>query len=148
MRRWLSRYSMVLILLGLCAILSAATIAEQVGTGAPAGAAVANEVLQQFPPGVRVVIVAGEGHEDSQFVEGAAGVLQSGSANVVTQVQGSPRTARLALEKLGQDGSRVDVIVASARAGRWAVLDDTMNRYPFLATMKEFPVSRAVPVVT
>jgi ribose transport system permease protein len=132
MRWFRSEFGIVAILLGLCAILSATTLAEQVAEGAPAGEALANELLRQPGTGVRVLIVGGEGHEDGPFVEEAARVLASGSIRVVARVQGSPRAARLALEKLARDGAAVDVILASPRASRWAVLHDLKQRYPGL----------------
>src|SRR3954453_19637997 len=130
---------MVLILLGLCAILSADTLSEQVSTGAAGGEAAAREALQQLRPGANVVVIGGEGHEDSSFAEEATHLLKTNSANVVARVQGSPRDARLTLEKLAKDGIKIDAIVASARAGRWALLDDSHRNSLGLS---------AVPVVT
>jgi len=136
MQRFLSDYGMVVILLVLCTALSVATLAEQVGAGAPAGEELAQEVLRQFGPKARVVIVGGEGREDGPFADEAARVLQTESATVVARVQGSPRAARLALEKLAQDGVKVNAIVASARAGRWAVLENVQSKYPGLGPVK------------
>jgi len=121
---------MVLILLGICAILSAATLTEQVGTGAPGGAAVANDVLRQLPTGVRLAIFGGEGHEDGLFVQEAERVLKTGSATIVVHVQGTPRDARLTLKKLEKEGIKVDAIVATARSSHWAVLEDIGKKYP------------------
>ncbi len=132
MKRFLSEFGIVVILLGLCAILSAATLAEQVAEGAPAGEALAKQLLQRPAPSSNVVIIGGEGNEDMPFVDEAARVLRAGSATVVASVQGPPRTARLLLEKLDKEGAAVDVILATTRAGRWAVLNDLPKRYPHL----------------
>jgi ribose transport system permease protein len=136
MRRLLSEYGMLVVLLVLCASLSAATLAEQVGGGAPAGEELGQEALRQFGPGVRVVIVVGEGREDLPFADEVSRVLRMGSATVEARLQGPPRTARLALERLAQSGVKVDAIVASARAGRWAVLEDVQSKYPGLGPVK------------
>jgi len=135
MRHLLSEYGIVAILLVLCVILSAATLAEQVGTGAPAGEVLAHEVLQRFGAGAKVAIVGGEGHEDGPFIEEAARVLKTGSATPVAQVQGSPRAIRLALEKLEKEGATIDAVVASARTSRWEVLQDMNRRYPLLGPL-------------
>jgi ribose transport system permease protein len=132
MRWFRSEFGIVAIFLGLCALLSVATLAEQVAGGALAGEALGTELLKGPETGVRVVIVGGEGHEDGAFVEEAARVLTAGAARVVARVQGTPRAARLVLEKLAKDGTPLDVIVASPRAGRWAVLYDLKQKYPGL----------------
>jgi ribose transport system permease protein len=142
MGRFFSEYGIVVILLGLCAFLSAATVAEQVGAGAPAGEDVAKDALQRLGTSARVVIVGGEGHEDPAFVEEAARVIASGGATVVARIQGSPRDARLALEKID---AAVDTVLASDRAGRWAVLADLAKRYPNLGPTKGASLSVWTP---
>jgi ribose transport system permease protein len=139
MRWFRSEFGIVAILLGLCALLSAATLAEQVAEGAPAGEALAHELLREGRTGVGVVIIGGEGHEDGAFVEEAARVLTTGPARVVAQIQGPPRAARLALERLANTGRPVDVIVASPRASRWAVLENLKQRYPGLGPSAATP---------
>jgi ribose transport system permease protein len=136
MKRFLSEYGMVFILLGLCAALSVATLDEQVGAGAPAGEELGSDVVREFGAKARIVIVGGEGREDGPFIEEAARVVTTASRTVVARVQGSPRAARLALEELGSKGVKVDAIVASARAGRWAVLEDIPGKYPSLGPVK------------
>jgi ribose transport system permease protein len=132
MRRLFTEYGIVLIFLGLCAFLSAATIAEQVGGGASAGEDLAKRMIERFGAGARVVVVGGQGLEDQPFVEEAARTLSAAGATVVGRILGSPRDARLALEKLDKDGTPIDGIVASDRAGRWAVLGELDKRYPNL----------------
>src|ERR1700722_9327011 len=100
MRRFFSDYGMLVVLLVLCAGLSAATLAEQVGGGATAGEELGQEALRQFGAGAQVVIITGEGNEDRPCADEAARVVSAGSATVVARVQGPPRTARLALEKM------------------------------------------------
>jgi ribose transport system permease protein len=136
MQRFLSDYGMVVVLLVLCVALSAATLAPQVGAGAPAGEELGQEVLRQFGPGARVVIIGGEGREDGPFADEAALVLTAGSAIVVARLQGSPRAARLELEKLEKAHAKVDAIVASARAGRWTVLENPQQKYPGLGAVQ------------
>ncbi len=53
--------------------------------------------------------------------------------------QGSPRIARLALEKWSEEGIQVDVIAATAAAGRWAVLEDLPKKYPGLGSAYVLP---------
>jgi ribose transport system permease protein len=137
MRRFRAEFSMLVILLGLCVLLSALTLADQGAEGAPAGEALARELLAG-PAGVRVVIVGGEGHEDGLFVEEAARVLQSDGASVVARVHGPPRAARLALEKLARAGTPVNFIVASPQTSRWSVLQDLKQRYPGLGPSTSF----------
>jgi ribose transport system permease protein len=136
MQRFVSEYGMVFILLGLCAALSVATLDEQVGAGAPAGEKLGSDIVRESGARARVVIVGGEGREDRPFVEEAARVVTAASGTVVARVQGSPRVVRLALEELAKKGVKVDAIVASARAGRWAVLEDVQAKYPGLGPAK------------
>jgi len=136
MRRFLSDYGMVLVLVALCAALSVATIAEQLGAGAPAGEELATQALQQFGPQAHVVIVGGEGLEDGAFARAAAEVLGNAGASVLARANDTPRKARLFLEDLSQKGVKIEVIVASARAGRWAVLEGIPVKYPGLGPVK------------
>jgi len=136
MRRFLSEYGIVFILLALCALLSVLTIADQVDVGAAAADELAAAVLHDYGAGARVVVVAGEGVQDGPFVDEAAKRLTGGSAVVVAQIKGSPRAVRLALEKIAQQGSKVDVIVATARTGRWAILEDIERRYSGFGPVK------------
>jgi ribose transport system permease protein len=137
MKRLLFDYGMVFVLLVLCAFFSLATLAEQYTSGAAGGEELARDALQRVGPGARVVIIVGHGREDGPFASALAQTLTSKGVNVLVTVQGHPRDARKALEKLAQDGSHPDLILASLRAGRRTLLE---NLGQFLPTLGSVPV--------
>jgi ribose transport system permease protein len=132
MKRLLSDYGMVLVLLLLCAFFSVATLAEQYTGGASGGEELAREVLRRVGPGAKVVIIVGTGREDGLFASALAEALRAKGVNVLVTVQGQPRDARKALEKLAKDGAKPDLIAASLRAGRWALLENIEQKVPGL----------------
>ena len=139
MRRAFSEYAIVGILLGLCAVLSVLTLQTQQYTGETGGEKLGQEVLAKVKPGAAVVVITGEGQENVAFAAELERVLTKGSMKIVGRAQGSPRVARLALEKWSQEGVQVDVIAATAAAGRWAVLEDLQKKYPGLGSAYVLP---------
>jgi ribose transport system permease protein len=128
MKRLLSDYGMVLVLLLLCAFFSVATLAEQYTGGASGGEELARDVLRRVGPGAKVVIIVGTGREDGLFANALSEALTTKGVSVFVTVRGQPHDARKALEKLAKDGVKPDLIAASLRAGRWALLENVEQK--------------------
>src|SRR5207247_9954477 len=81
--RLFADYGMLLMLLLLCLVLSVLTYSEQHPTGAAAARRLASEVVRQFGPDVRVLIVAGAGGDDAVFADKLQEDLTAAGATVV-----------------------------------------------------------------
>jgi ribose transport system permease protein len=117
MKRCLSEYGMLPVLVLLCAVMSWLTWGEQ----RPSGAAAAREVAAELTrtPGVAVLIVARAGDEDREFVETLAARLRE-QGRPAGSVLGSPQDARRALEA----AVRIDVVACTAEAAAWPLWED------------------------
>ncbi|MCC7492437.1 MAG: ABC transporter permease [Fimbriimonadaceae bacterium] len=103
---------MLLVLLGLGAVLSLRTLAEQRPTGVAAATALQAE-LAAVPAASPVLVVGGP--TEGSFVDAVAARLTAGGA-VVWRVLGEPRDARQAVEAQRQPPA---LIVAGAAAAGW-----------------------------
>ncbi len=131
--RFLNEYGMLLVLLLLGAFFSAATYRQQ----APVGAAAARQVLsavKNLPgPAPRVLVAAGDQPGDAEFAAQLQRALPAAGAEVVGVVQGDPRDARAALQKLAAaGGGRLDAVACTQVAGTWLVFADLSADFPAL----------------
>lgn len=133
--RFLSDYSMVLVLLLLCGYFGWVTLAEQHTEGAAGGDSLARDIGRRFGSSAKVVIVVGEAREDGAFADALGQGLEEQGAKVLGRVQGHPSDVRLRLEEIGQGNDRPDVIAASRRAGRWTLLEHLDSKVPALGTL-------------
>jgi ribose transport system permease protein len=120
MRKILSDYGTVGVLLLLCAALSVATLQEQDPAGADGARRLASRLKAERPSGGRLLVVGGASREEREFVETLT-VLLKESLFSVTSVAGEPRDARVALEQAPQ---KFDLIACSRTASAWAVLEN------------------------
>jgi ribose transport system permease protein len=123
-------YGMVFVLLLLCAFFSVVTISDQSPAGEAAAEQVAADIREQFGKSARVLIVAGDQPEDAAFAETLARELAAAGAQVPATVQGEPREARDALEKIAASGNRLDAIACTRSAATWLVFADVKTDFP------------------
>ncbi|MBM3840913.1 MAG: ABC transporter permease [Verrucomicrobia bacterium] len=124
------------VLLLLCAYYSWATYEVQHPTGESGGEQLAAEILQSLSANGRVLVVTGEGKEDTAFASALEARLRaSGMADIET-VRGQPSDARQALERIANSGSRLDVIACNSSAAAWSVFEDLAQKFPPLASAR------------
>ncbi|MCA9082855.1 MAG: hypothetical protein KDA81_02310 [Planctomycetaceae bacterium] len=114
---------MVFVLLLLVVLISLLTLNRQTPVGAEAGEQVARQILAEFGPSARVVIVAGPTVPDVAFADAARKTLMSADASVLEQVNGSPADARQALSRAVDAGTPIDAIAATGDTARWTIYD-------------------------
>lgn len=127
--RLFSHYGMGLVLVLLCVYYSLVTIRERKLTGAEAGQQLAKRLRSSNAS--HVLIVARETDEDRGFV----GVLEAslqGRGIEITTVQGEPRDARVALERLAAAGRPLHVIATTPDCAVWTILQNARVRFPSL----------------
>jgi ribose transport system permease protein len=140
--RWLDRfladYSMVPVLLAVCAFFSWATYKEQPSNDSAGGGALAAEIERSVRSGRRVLVVVRDTPEDAAFAAAVAARLQGvGGDREVSIVRGQPADAREALQKLAVAG-RLDAIAANQATAEWTVLQDAGRRFPALGDVPVF----------
>ena len=114
--RLLADYGMVVVLLLLCLFFSAVTYTEQSATGPAAIKGMVGSVQTNDS----VLIATGPSAEDERFVQEVAKQLQSRGVKSVQVTRGTPRDARLLLEK---DAS-VNTVLCGEQSSRWLIFDD------------------------
>ena len=134
--RKLSDYGMILVLLLLCAFFSAVTYREQSPTGAAAGRQLAAAIKSEFAGAPRVLIVVRDLPDDIALAEQTRRDLESAGGQVLAVVQGEPKDAREAIQKLVTSGGTLDVVAATQTTGAWLVLSNLSTDFPTLGYPK------------
>jgi ribose transport system permease protein len=126
MKRFLSDYAMLLVLLLLCALFSFLTLEKQ----NPAGADAARQLAAKIDPAKQTLIVAGG--TETAFSTELERLLEEKNSQFET-VTGEPRDAALKLEELVVAGKQLDLIAVSASVAlNWTVFADLQTDYPEL----------------
>ncbi len=128
--RFLSDYGMLLVLLLVCALLSAATIAEQHPSGAAAADQLAGDIIADTTAGASVVIIARDSDEDREFSATLDARLTAAGRQVSARVNGQPQDGARVLQKLADAPSKIDIVAVTKEAGAWAIFDDFAQKYP------------------
>jgi ribose transport system permease protein len=123
LRRFVSDYGMVFVLLLLMAGFSLLTIQPQSPTGAAVGETIADLILAQFGNTARVIIAVPGSDDDRAFADAAKNRLEAAGATVVAATAGSPIDAGQALEKAVDDGVSIDAVALTGASAAWTVLD-------------------------
>jgi len=132
LKRFLTEYGMLLVLLAVCAYYSIVTIADQPVSGAPGGEALAWDVARQVGPGAQVLIVAGDSQEDAEFVAAVEKGLSDAGIAVAEAVRGKPADARRALKKCNDSGAKLGAIATNDVVAQWSLFEDLPRKFPAL----------------
>ncbi|MDG2013180.1 MAG: ABC transporter permease [Pirellulaceae bacterium] len=120
-------YGMIVVLLGLMAILSLATLDLQQPVGMVAGRQVAESVNDRKQPR-NILLITAEGKLDFEFADAFENQLQR-QHKVLARIQGGPRDARLTLEKFAASPRPADTVVCTTAAAKWdPILQSKLTR--------------------
>jgi ribose transport system permease protein len=117
-------YTTIIVLLGLCAILSVRTLGKQYPTGAGGGRQLAELIRQRSPPGGAVLIVVRQTAEDAEFATAAQQRLEALGFRVIETVRGQPADARRAIQRANDAGERIDWIAGNEATIQWGVFEN------------------------
>ncbi len=134
LRRLLFEYGMVLVLLLLCAFFSVVTLSEQHPTGDAAARQLAGDVVTRFGKNARVLAAVRDQAEDIAFLHALEASLAASGVHHVEVVQGEPRDARAALQRLAAAGGRLDAIAGTQATASWLVFSEMATDFPALGT--------------
>jgi ribose transport system permease protein len=134
--RLFADYGMLLVLLLLGAFFAVVTWEEQHPTGLAGARALARELVRELPRGARVLIVARDTREESEFANELAARLQQGGMTVVETVEGQPTDARQALQRISEASGTLAVIAGTQTTAGWSVLEQASANFPTLGAVK------------
>ena len=132
LRRLVSDYGMLAVLLLLGLVFSGLTLEEQSSSDAAAARRVAAAIRRDCPERPRVLVAVRGTPEDGLFADALRRELDGAGAEVVDVVRGEPQAARAALEKLAQAGGRLDAVAATQTTGSWLVFSELAADFPML----------------
>src|SRR5262245_44561066 len=131
MKRFLSDYGSIFVLMLLCAYYSVVTWGEQHPHTPAAGRALARTIVAEHGLDASVVILVRDTTPDRAFaraVEG--GLLSDGVSDARTVSAATPAEARQALEAAAAELPRIDVIATHDAVSRWGPLQpDRIARF-------------------
>ena len=123
MKRFLSDYGSVFVLLLLCGYYSAVTLDVQHPITPSAGRALARAIVDEHGDGAAVMILVRNTAQDRAFAAAVRGELESLGAQVLDVAEApTPADARNALERVGQAHTRVDAVATHDASSRWGPL--------------------------
>jgi ribose transport system permease protein len=134
--RFLSEYSMVLVLLGLAAVFSYATLAEQHPRGAAAAEQVASDISRHADRKAAVMIVVRNTREDTEYAAMLEERLSAAGIPEVITVLGEPANALEALRNAAAARKKVSAIAANEVTSAWPVLQDLDRKFPGLGEVR------------
>lgn len=133
LKRSLSDYGILLVLVGLCAFFSVLTNTRQQPRGAAAGKQVLADVLGKRPAPSLVLLLHRESADESSFAATIVEGLKSAGMEVAELV-GDPPDVRRGLVRLQQQGRTVDIVACSETIAGWPLIADLTANFPQLGS--------------
>lgn len=133
-RRLLSDYGMLVVLVLLGLVFSGLTLQEQAAGDAGAARRLAEAIRSDLPEGSRVLVAVRDTPDETALADALVRELGSMGLNVVDVAKGEPRVARAALERLAMAGTPLDAIAATKATSSWLVFTDVPSDFPPLGT--------------
>jgi ribose transport system permease protein len=130
MKKILSDYGMVLVLLLLCVFFSLITLRERRATGTAAAREVADAVAGEWDASGHVVVVAPRDPESSATAELLTQELATRSYTRVHTVVGSPQDLRTCLDGIAKAGQKPAGVAVLGDAENWLIWGNLANLYP------------------
>lgn len=123
-------YTTVLVLVALCAALSAITWDEQFPSGVSGGRQLAALIKREAEPGAKVLIVVRATAEDAAFAAALEERLKGAGYVIVETVRGQPSDARQAFRRMEESGTAIDIVAANDATSGWGPLRDLPLQEP------------------
>jgi len=145
-KKLLSDYGMIFVLLGLCLLFSVLTLKEQPGEPARAVAELVERIDKEFRKTDIILVVGAINKESSPFAEKLGQALKGRGFDNCRVVVGTPIDMRLALDDIKAKGDKLTAIGTSDDVTKWRVIDLMPEKYPEFSGCKVLvPQSRVWP---
>jgi ribose transport system permease protein len=135
MKKLLSNYGMVLVLIALCILFSLLTLKREGATSSSAAARIADEVVEKVAPDQAVFLVGAAKKDSEQFAGLVAKAHDEKQFTKVVEVIGTPRDLRQAWDAAIEKSMPPTVIVVSGDVIKWTVLPSLQEEAPDLKVM-------------
>ncbi|MBU6296490.1 MAG: hypothetical protein KJS91_17555, partial [Planctomycetes bacterium] len=129
--RWLDEYGMLAVLGMVVVGLSIATVRPHETSGREAGIRLGESLSRKASRG-GLVVIAGSGQLEKQFVEGFRDACAR-SGHTVPGIAGDPADARKLLESIAALPQSPEAIACSKTAADWIVIRDRASLFPSLS---------------
>jgi len=136
LRRFVSDYGIIFVLLLLCLYYSAATWRDQQPEGEDAAKSVVKQVLKEYGKEARPFIVTGRKQDQADYANDVARLLKEANITPVGTVAGEPYDVREALNQIVETQQTVDVLIVTKESARWKFLTQLDEKFPTLAGTK------------
>lgn len=145
LKKPISDYGMILVLVFLIAFFSLMTINEEESVGDTAAIELVQEI-NSLGTAKRVLIITSMGNEDMEMGRTLSSLLEKEGHTVFTTINGDPPDVGKALKELDESGQQADVIACPKSIARWPMIEHLSSRYPSFAQVKILhPQSRNRP---
>ncbi len=135
MKKLLSNYGMVLVLIALCLLFSLLTMKQEGSTGSAAAERLSSEVVSIVAADDGVFVVGAAKKDSEGFAEMATERLEKAGLTKVQKIVGTPRDLRQAWDQAIDDGAAPKVLVVSGDVIKWTVLPSLQENAPALRVM-------------
>lgn len=130
LRRILSDYGMILVLLGLCVLFSFLTLRRQMPEGPAAARELVGRIKDEFQESDAILAVGAVNTVSADLAENVARQLKEGGFRDAVVVVGEPRDLRKALDEMAEQAKPVAAIVTAGDVVKWRVIEQIPERYP------------------
>ncbi len=138
MKKLLSNYGMILVLIALCLLFSILTLKRESPTGAASSDRMIEQVTAGFGKEEIILAVGAANKESGEFAARVASGLKEKGWSATREVVGTPRDLRQALDRLQEEGGTPSAIVGSGDVQKWSVWEKIGTDYPAFAGVREF----------
>lgn len=130
LRRILSDYGMVLVLLALCILFSVLTLKRQMPEGPAAARELARRIEGEFNSSDVILAVGAVNTVSATLAENVGNRLEEAGFTNVRVVVGEPRDLRLTLDYMDASEETLAAIVTAGDVVKWRVIEQIPQRYP------------------
>jgi ribose transport system permease protein len=117
-------YTTIVVLLALCAALTAATWGKQYSSGASGGRQLADLIQRNSPSGGTVLVIVRDTAEDGEFATALEQRLQAAGFQVLDTVRGQPADARRDMRRASDAGQHIDWIATTQATADWGLFQN------------------------
>jgi ribose transport system permease protein len=130
MRKLLSDYGMVLVLILLCVLFSVLTLKEQIPQDTTAVAQLIERINNEFEKSDIILTVGAVNTGSGPFAEALFNELKADGFSNVEKVLGIPKDLRLKLDDIRAQGGVLAAIATTGDVPKWLVIELMPERYP------------------
>ncbi len=135
MKKLLSEYGMVLVLIVLCVFFSLKTLKRESSSGASAVARVVEKVSKSFTKGDSILVAGAVRKDSGEFAEEVSAALKDAGYSSVRTVVGTPRDLRVAIDEMSASKASPLALISGGDVAGWTVVESLPADLPDLEMM-------------